>query len=83
MAITSNFLRKVTIIPIILYQKTLSPDHGFMRVFFKHGFCRFYPSCSEYTRLAVIKHGIFKGFFKGFYRVLRCNPWNKGGIDQP
>ncbi len=44
--------------------------------------CRFYPTCSDYTYEAVEKYGVVKGFALGFYRILRCNPWNKGGIDK-
>jgi len=45
--------------------------------------CRFYPSCSSYAHQAVEKYGIFKGLGKGFRRILKCNPFNKGGIDLP
>ncbi|PKL91293.1 MAG: membrane protein insertion efficiency factor YidD [Candidatus Goldiibacteriota bacterium HGW-Goldbacteria-1] len=45
--------------------------------------CRFYPTCSEYAIEALDKYGIIKGTAKSIYRVLRCNPWNKGGIDRP
>jgi len=45
------------------------------------GRCRFYPSCSEYSRLSLQKHGAIKGIRKSVWRVLRCNPWNKGGYD--
>ncbi|PIV08025.1 membrane protein insertion efficiency factor YidD [Candidatus Roizmanbacteria bacterium CG03_land_8_20_14_0_80_39_12] len=45
--------------------------------------CRFYPTCSDYTFEAVDKYGIVKGLVLGLYRVLRCNPFNKGGIDKP
>ncbi len=45
--------------------------------------CRFYPSCSEYSLLAVEKHGIIKGTLKTIKRVLKCNKFNKGGIDLP
>ncbi len=44
--------------------------------------CRFYPTCSDYTYEAVEKYGIVKGLYLGFHRILRCNPWNKGGIDK-
>lgn len=44
--------------------------------------CRFFPTCSDYTFDAVEKYGIGKGLLLGFYRVLRCNPWNKGGVDK-
>lgn len=43
--------------------------------------CVFYPTCSEYTKQAVIKYGAFKGFFYGFRRILRCHPWQKEHID--
>lgn len=43
--------------------------------------CIFEPSCSEYTFQAINKYGIFKGSLKGTYRILRCNPFNKGGYD--
>ncbi|MBI2624724.1 MAG: membrane protein insertion efficiency factor YidD [Candidatus Nealsonbacteria bacterium] len=45
--------------------------------------CRFYPSCSEYSYFAVKKYGPIDGFKKGLNRIIRCNPWNKGGIDLP
>ena len=43
--------------------------------------CRFVPSCSEYTYEAVEKYGVIKGLKLGVFRIIRCNPWNKGGID--
>lgn len=43
--------------------------------------CRFYPSCSEYAVRAVRIHGVFKGGALAVWRVLRCNPWNYGGVD--
>lgn len=43
--------------------------------------CKFYPTCSEYTKQAIIKYGAFKGSIIGFYRILRCNPFSKGGYD--
>ncbi len=45
--------------------------------------CRFYPTCSEYAIMAVEKHGVLKGSLKALWRVLRCNPWSKGGVDLP
>lgn len=44
--------------------------------------CRFYPSCSEYTLQAVNKYGVGKGVWFGLRRLLRCNPFNPGGIDE-
>ncbi len=77
----SNFFKKVAISLIRLYQRTLSPDHGPMKKMHPHGFCRFYPSCSEYTAQAIEKYGIIKGGLMGSWRIIRCNPWNKGGND--
>lgn len=43
--------------------------------------CRFYPSCSEYMRVCIIRHGILKGVLLGARRILRCHPLNPGGYD--
>jgi len=43
--------------------------------------CRLYPTCSQYAIDAVSKYGILKGSIKAIYRILRCNPFNKGGYD--
>ncbi len=43
--------------------------------------CKFYPTCSEYTKQAIKKYGALKGSFLGIYRILRCNPLSKGGYD--
>ncbi|MDP8217819.1 MAG: membrane protein insertion efficiency factor YidD [Candidatus Theseobacter exili] len=45
--------------------------------------CRFYPSCSDYTIQAIQKHGSIKGSMMSVWRICRCNPFNKGGIDYP
>ncbi len=44
--------------------------------------CRFIPSCSQYSIEAILKHGFFKGIILGAWRILRCNPWSKGGFDK-
>ena len=43
--------------------------------------CKFYPTCSDYTKQAIEKYGIIKGGFLGIYRIIRCNPFSKGGYD--
>ena len=43
--------------------------------------CRFYPTCSEYTKQAIIKYGFIKGAWLGIKRRCRCHPFNDGGYD--
>jgi hypothetical protein len=43
--------------------------------------CRFYPTCSEYGIEAISKYGIIKGGIKTAWRILRCNPFSRGGYD--
>ncbi|MDP2921352.1 MAG: membrane protein insertion efficiency factor YidD [Candidatus Omnitrophota bacterium] len=43
--------------------------------------CRFHPTCSQYTIMAVEDKGIFKGLLKGLARIMRCNPLSAGGFD--
>ena len=66
-------IRKLFILPIILYQRLLSPILS--------SSCRFTPTCSEYTKQAIIKHGIIKGIFLGIKRISKCHPWGKSGND--
>jgi hypothetical protein len=66
---------------IRVYQKTISFDHGIFRHFFPNGYCRFHPTCSEYGYQAVEKYGVIKGGWLALWRIIRCNPWNKGGND--
>ncbi len=66
---------------IKIYQKTISPDHGVMKNFFPHGYCRFHPTCSEYGYQAIEKYGLIRGGLKAMWRVMRCNPFSKGGSD--
>lgn len=77
-------LSKITIQAIRLYQKTFSPDHSeLMKRFWPQGFCRFSPTCSEYGIKALQKYGFCRGLLKTIWRILRCNPWNPGGRDEP
>ncbi|HAM88066.1 TPA: membrane protein insertion efficiency factor YidD [Candidatus Falkowbacteria bacterium] len=74
-------MKKQIIFLIKLYQKTLSPDHGIIKNKYPFGYCRFYPTCSEYAIQTIEKNGIIKGCISAIWRILRCNPFNKGGID--
>lgn len=67
---------------IQLYQKTLSPDHGWLKAKYPYGFCRFYPTCSEYTITALQKHGTIKGVMLSVKRIIKCNPFVKPQIDK-
>jgi putative membrane protein insertion efficiency factor len=68
-----TIIRKIIIFPIILYKKIISP--------ILPNSCRFYPSCSQYAIEAIEKRGIFIGILLAIWRILRCNPFSKGGID--
>lgn len=68
---------------IKIYQKTFSPDHSWLKKKYPYGFCRFYPTCSEYAVKSINKHGSIKAAPKIIWRLLRCNPFNKGGVDLP
>lgn len=83
-----NLLRFLIKIPrysilrlIRFYQKTISPDHGPLKAKYPYGFCRFNPTCSEYSYQAIERYGIIRGGLMSAWRLLRCNPWNKGGND--
>ena len=69
-----NLPRLLVLALIRLYQETISqalpPDT-----------CRFYPSCSHYGYQAIYKYGLIKGGWMATWRVLRCNPFNRGGFD--
>ena len=69
-----NLPRLLPLAIIRLYQATISkglpPDT-----------CRFYPSCSHYGYQAIYKYGLVKGGLMATWRVLRCNPFNRGGFD--
>ncbi len=75
-------LRYVLLFMIRLYQKTLSFDHGPFRFLFPHGYCRFHPTCSEYGYQAIKRFGICKGGWMAITRIIRCNPWSAGGVDE-
>ena len=63
----------VTIIRV--YQRFLSP--------FLPPACRFYPSCSEYAVQAITAYGVVHGLIKAAWRLLRCQPFSRGGVDFP
>ena len=74
-------MKSVLLLTIRAYQHTLSPDHGLLKVFYPHGCCRYYPSCSEYAHEAISKYGAVTGGNLAARRVARCHPWAAGGYD--
>ena len=68
-----KFLRNLVILPVKFYQKAISP-------LFPPS-CRYYPTCSTYMIQAVEKHGVVLGLLMGSARILRCNPFVRGGHD--
>lgn len=68
-----HLLSLLLVLPIRFYQLYISPLTG--------PSCRFTPTCSEYARQAILKHGPFKGLYLAVWRILRCNPWGGSGYD--
>jgi|TARA_S200000501_G_scaffold256531_1_gene240349 putative membrane protein insertion efficiency factor len=69
----NKFLTFSVISLINLYKYLISPFLG--------NNCRFLPTCSEYTKEAIIKFGLIKGTSLGFKRIIKCHPWGKSGHD--
>ena len=66
-------MKKLLIYLIKLYRKYISP--------MKHTKGPYFPTCSEYGLEAVEKYGALKGGFLALWRIIRCNPFSKGGYD--
>ncbi len=72
--IISNIINSILISGIKFYRKFLSPLK-------RNGCCRYIPTCSQYALEALKKYGPIKGSFLSIKRILRCNPFSKGGYD--
>ncbi len=68
------FPRYLLILPILLYRKVLSPLKG-------SGCCRYTPTCSRYALEAILSWGAVIGLCLSLYRILRCQPFGRGGYD--
>lgn len=75
MEVLGTAVQKVLIGAVRLYQFTLG------RILPPS--CRFYPSCSEYARLSIIKYGPLKGLWLSIVRLCKCHPFHPGGVDHP
>ena len=69
-------MKKIFIFIIKIYKKTISPIISACGIH-----CKYYPTCSEYTMQAINKYGCIKGSFLGVKRILKFNPFSKGGYD--
>lgn len=67
-------MKKILLKLILIYRKEISPYKG-------GACCRFVPTCSEYAYEAIEKYGVLKGSMLAGWRILRCNPFGKGGYD--
>jgi putative membrane protein insertion efficiency factor len=68
-----KFAKQSLIAVINLYRKYLSP--------LKQPCCKYYPTCSQYAANAVARYGAARGALLAIWRILRCNPFSKGGFD--
>lgn len=69
-------MKKFLLKMLSLYKKIISP------FFYSKGIrCKYYPTCSEYSKQAIEKYGAIKGMFLSIKRILKCNPFSKGGYD--
>ncbi len=68
-----SFIKKLIVYLIQFYQRWVSP------LFLPA--CRFSPSCSEYTCVAVKRYGVLRGLYMGTHRLMRCHPFHPGGYD--
>ena len=71
-----SFLVETALLPVKFYRKYISPSlsPGVSK-------CKYLPTCSQYALDAFREWGIFIGFFLSAWRILRCNPFSKGGYD--
>lgn len=66
-------IKRFVILLISFYQRIISPAFP--------NSCRFYPSCSQYAKEALIRHGLWCGSMLALRRILRCHPFNRGGYN--
>ncbi|AEL24315.1 UPF0161 protein yidD [Cyclobacterium marinum DSM 745] len=66
-------MKNIAVFPILIYQYAISP--------LIPRSCRYYPTCSQYTKEAILKHGVLKGGWLGIKRIGRCHPWGGQGHD--
>lgn len=71
----NHMIKRIATFLIAAYQYSISP--------LWLPACRYYPTCSEYTRQAIERYGLWRGIRMGILRLLRCHPFHSGGYDPP
>jgi len=66
-------VKRILLALVRFYRRAISP--------FRRPCCRFYPTCSQYALEAIEKYGALKGGYLAVRRILRCNPFHRGGYD--
>jgi len=74
-------MKQIILFLIKIYQKTISPDHGYFPILRLLGQCRHYPTCSEYTYKSIEKCGALKGIWLGLKRISTCHPWKSSHLE--
>ncbi|MBD63129.1 MAG: membrane protein insertion efficiency factor YidD [Gammaproteobacteria bacterium] len=67
-------MKKFFVVMINFYQKYLS--------FLLGNNCRFEPTCSQYSKESIERHGVLLGGYYSLTRIIKCGPWSRGGIDE-
>jgi uncharacterized protein len=67
-------IRELAVLPLRAYRLLVSP-------LLPANTCKYHPSCSQYAIDAIRTHGVLRGSTKAAWRLLRCNPWSRGGVD--
>ncbi len=76
-------IKTLLVLLLKLYQKTISPDHSVFKQLYPYGFCRFYPTCSDYAIQAIQKYPLSKSLLMIAKRVLKCNHKTRPKVDLP
>ena len=71
----TNIPRNILLALVWFYQKAISPMFP--------PSCRFYPTCSHYAAEALRRHGFFRGIWLSFIRIIKCQPFYKGNLNDP
>jgi putative membrane protein insertion efficiency factor len=74
---STDFMTRILLATLAFYRRWISPALHSL----SPGGCKFLPSCSEYASIAIATHGPLRGVLLAFWRLLRCHPFTRGGLD--